>query len=61
MDGFWDLVGIKDGPLSKKLAVKDAGGGKNDTVVVRSSTISHRNHLEVSKFLTFPRIMLTQW
>ena len=22
MDGFWDLVGIKDGPLSKKLAVK---------------------------------------
>ena len=22
MDGFWDLVGIKDGPLSKNLAVK---------------------------------------
>ena len=22
MDGFWDLVGIKDSPLSKNLAVK---------------------------------------
>ena len=37
------------------------GGGKNDTMDVRSSAISHRNHLEVSKFMTFPKIMLTKW
>ena len=36
------------------------GGGTLCPTVMRLPAISHRNHLEVSKLLTFPKIMLTQ-
>ena len=42
------------------LTLKGAGGGTLCPTVRRSPAISHRSHLEVSKLLTFPKIMLTQ-
>ena len=48
------------GVLNRKLTLKGAGGGTLCPTARRSPAISQRNHLEVSKLLTFPKIMLTQ-
>ena len=42
-----------------ELTLKGAGGHKCP-MAIRSPAISHKNHLEVSKLLTFPKIMLTK-
>ena len=56
-------MGIHQGVMTSRNRVnpkRSGGGGTLCPTARRLPAISHRNHLEVSKLLTFPTIMLNQ-